>query len=52
LKCNHKKHCGVYTPDLPREERNVGFMNNEPPYLIIFGFGDHDAGQAMIFKKE
>ncbi len=25
---------------------------NKNPYGIIFGFGDPDAGQAMIFKKK
>lgn len=49
---NIKKHWGIYMPELPREQRNVGLMNNEPPYGIIFGFGDPDAGEAMMFKKE
>lgn len=48
---NIKNHWGIYIPELPRELRNVGLMNNEAPYGIIFGFGDPDAGQAMIFKK-
>lgn len=40
-------------PELPREQKIiVGIMNNEPPYGIIFGFGDHDAAEAMKFKKE
>lgn len=49
---NIKNHWGIYMPELPRELRNVGLMNNEAPYGIIFGFGDPDAGLAMMFKKE
>ena len=49
---NLKPQWGIYMSELPEELRNVGLMNSESPYEIIFGFGDPDAGQAMIFKKE
>lgn len=48
---NLKKHWGIYMPDLPRELRSAGLINNEPPYEIIFGVGDPDAGEAMVFKR-
>jgi|AntDeeMinimDraft_5_1070356.scaffolds.fasta_scaffold03609_3 hypothetical protein len=47
-----KKHWGIYLLGLPSDLQNAGLMNDESPYAIIFGFGDPDAGQAMIFKKE
>lgn len=49
---NLKKHWGIYLLGLPNDVQNAGLMNEESPYGIIFGFGDPDAGQAMIFKKE
>ncbi len=49
---NLKKHWGIYLLGLPSDVQNAGLMNDESPYGIIFGFGDPDAGQAMIFKKE
>ena len=47
-----KKHWGIHLLELPSEVQYAGLMNDESPYEIIFGFGDPDAGQAMIFKKE
>lgn len=49
---NLKKHWVVYLLGLPSDVQNAGLMNNESPYGIIFGFGDPDSGQVMIFKKE
>jgi len=49
---NLKKHWGIYLLGLPNDVQSAGLMNNKSPYGIIFGFGDPDAGQAMIFKKK
>ena len=38
--------------ELPNESQNVGLMNKKYPYKLIFGFGDPDEGNVMIFKKE
>jgi hypothetical protein len=47
-----KKHWGINFDQLPEESQNVGLMNKKYPYKLIFGFGDPDEGNAMIFKKE
>jgi len=49
---NLKKHWGIYLHELPSDLQNTGLMNNESPYGIIFGSGNPDAGQVMIFRKE
>lgn len=47
-----KDHWGFHMPELPKDLRRVGLMNSKAPYGIIFGFGDPDTGQVMIFTKE
>lgn len=47
-----KQHWGVQFNGLPEEVQYLGLMNENPPYSIIFGFGDPDAGTVMIFKKK
>ncbi len=47
-----KEHWGMYFNELPRESQIVGLMNKKYPYKLIFGFGDPDEGNVMIFKKE
>lgn len=49
---NLKKHWGINLDGLPKDLQNAILLNNESPYEIIFGFGDPDAGQVMLFKKE
>ncbi|MFH2142870.1 MAG: hypothetical protein ABIJ97_10630 [Bacteroidota bacterium] len=45
-------HWGLILNGLPQDLQNAGFMNKKPPFKIIFGFGDPDAGKVMIFKKQ
>jgi len=47
-----KNHWGINFDQLPEESQNVGLMNKKYPYKLIFGFGDPDEGNVMIFKKE
>lgn len=49
---NSTRRWGIYLRDLPNDMQNAGLLNNESPYGIIFGFGDPDAGQAVLFKKQ
>ncbi|HYV93804.1 MAG TPA: hypothetical protein VE978_18655 [Chitinophagales bacterium] len=47
-----RNHWGIRLNGLPIELQNAGLMNKAPPYKIIIGFGDPDAGDVMILKKE
>jgi hypothetical protein len=49
---NIKKHWGMRLNGLQIEIQNAGLMNKNSPYKIIFGFGDPDAGDVMIFKRK
>ncbi len=43
---------GINLNGLPEESQNAILMNKMPPHDILFGFGDPDEGNVMIFKKE
>lgn len=47
-----KDHWGMHFKQLPKESQNVGLMNKEYPFKLIFGYGDPDEGNVMIFGKE
>ena len=47
-----KHHWGMRLEDMPMDMEFAGLMDAQPPHRIIFKFGDPDAGQVMIFKKE
>jgi hypothetical protein len=45
-----KPHWGLRLTGVPSTMDHPGLINSSPPYEIIFGFGDPDAGEAMVFK--
>ncbi len=48
---NLQKHWGLVLSGTTENLSRLGFMQGEPPYSLIFGYGDPDEGKAMIFKK-
>ena len=49
---NMKEHWGLTLSGTTPNLSGVGFMNDKPPYKLIFGYGDPDEGKAMIFKRD
>ncbi len=43
---------GIYLNELPEESQNAILMNKKHPFKLLFGYGDPDEGNVMIFKKE
>lgn len=43
---------GINLSGLKQEFQRISLMNNEFPYEIIFGYGDPDEGNAIIFKRK
>ena len=43
---------GLNLNGLPKESKNAILMNKKRPHDLLFGFGDPDEGNVMIFKKE
>lgn len=50
---NEDKRCwGINLKGLEQEFQRISLMNNKSPYEIIFGYGDPDEGNAIIFRKK
>jgi hypothetical protein len=49
---NIKKHWGLRLESAPDELQYAGLMGTERPDGIIFGFGDPDEGDVMMFGKK
>ncbi|MDC8003676.1 hypothetical protein POV27_06415 [Aureisphaera galaxeae] len=43
---------GILLEGLPDEVLVPGIMYNKSPHKLIFGFGDPDNGNAMLFRRE
>jgi len=49
---NIKDHQGIHLADLPVYLGSPGFTGTKKVDGLIFGFGDPDSGDAIIFKKK
>lgn len=49
---NIKKHWGLRLESAPNELQYAGLIGIEKPEGIVFGFGDPDEGDVMMFNKK
>ena len=49
---NVDRHWGLVLDSVPEELKYAGFLGRDKVNGIIFGYGDPDAGNVMIFNKK
>jgi hypothetical protein len=49
---NAQDHHGMHLADLPAHLSSPGFTGRQKVDGLIFGFGDPDSGDAILFRKK